>query len=209
VRGAPPGKRFEDDVERLRIAVTALAQNRGLRGVTLLGQRPRAGTTTVAVWLARSLARESRPTLLLDFNFKNPRLHEVFQVGAEPGVLDVLEGRAGVDEAVRPTSDPNLKVLPHGNRTLSTNPSIEQCRTLMSGLQTDRFVVADGGSAGAPGALAMAAASGVALVLKAGDATRQDIEAIRNRLSRNGTELLGVVVNQRRHFIPGVIYRYL
>jgi Mrp family chromosome partitioning ATPase len=192
----------------LRLAITAVAQSRGVRVVSLLGSSPGAGTTTLAVWLARSLARESRQTLLVDGNRANPRLHELFQLSGEPGVVDLLEAGTGANQALRPTADPNLRVLPYGSRVRPITPSIEQCRTLLSGLAANQLVLTDGGSAGTASALTMCAASdGVALVVKCGQTSRQEIDAIRNRLSLSRTELLGVVVNQRRHFTPEVIYR--
>ena len=210
IRAASLRKGFEDDIEIVRLAITAVAQTRGVRVVSLLGHRPGAGTTTLAVWLARSLARESRHTLLVDANHVNPRLHELLQVSAEPGLVDLLEGSAGANEAVRPTSDPNLSVLPYGSRLRPITTSIEQCHTLLSGLAADQFVVTDAGSTDSPSALTVGAASdGVALVVKCGEASRQEIDSIRNRLTLSSTELLGVVVNQRRHFIPEMIYRRL
>ena len=204
-------KRFEDDIEMLRLGITAAARTGGERVISFLGQCPGVGTTTLAVWLARSLARESRRTLLADGNFVNPRLHELFQTDPEPGAVELLEGRAEADEVVRPTSDPKLSVLPCGRceaPTIST--SVEQWRSQWRDLASDRFLLIDAGSADSPSALTMADASdGVILVVKCGDVSREQIESIQKRMSLSGTQLLGVILNQRRYVIPEVIYRRL
>jgi ATP-dependent Lon protease, bacterial type len=51
---------FEDEIEMLRLRLTAAAQTGGGLVMSLLGPNPGVGTTTLAVSLARSLARASR-----------------------------------------------------------------------------------------------------------------------------------------------------
>ena len=210
-KAAATSKRFEDDIENLRLRLIAARQAGGVRVTSLLGPSSGAGTTTLAVWLARSLARESRRTLLVDGNFVNPVLHELFQTAAEPGAVDFLEGRATADEVIRPTSDVNLGVVPCGKieaSTISTSP--EQWRNQWRDLASDRFLLVDAGSADSPSGLAMADASdGVILVVKCGDTRREQIESIQKRMSLSGTPLLGVVLNQRRYVVPAGIYRRL
>jgi Mrp family chromosome partitioning ATPase len=195
----------------LRLGVTAAAQTGGDGVVSLLGESPGVGTTTLAVWLARSLARASRRTVLADGNFVNPRLHELFQTDLAPGAVDLLEGRMKSTEALRPTSDPNLSVLPCGrweSETIST--SVERWRAQWSELASDRFLLIDAGNADSPSALTMAAASdGVILAVKCGDASRERIESIQRRMSLSGITLLGVVLNQRRDIVPQWIERWL
>jgi protein-tyrosine kinase len=209
-RAAAARKRFEDDIEMLRLRITATAQTGG-RVISLVGQRPGAGTTTLALWLARSLARESRRTLLIDGNFANPALHGLLSADPEPGFVDLLEGRAALDDVIRPTSDVNLSLMPCGRCEASViGAPVGQWRSQWRNLASERFLVIDAGSADAPSALAMADASdGVIVVVKCGDARREQIESLQKRMSLSGARLLGVVLNQRRYVVPDVIYRRL
>jgi Mrp family chromosome partitioning ATPase len=203
-------KRFEDDIEILRLRLTAAAQAGG--GVTtLIGQSPGAGTTTLAVWLARSLARADRPTLLADGNVAHPDIHHVFQIDSAPGAVDLLAGRAKSNDVIRPTSDPNLSVLPVGTFEPSTmNSSVEAWQKQWRQLAANWFVLIDAGSVNSPSALTMADASDhVILVVECGQTKHEQIESTRKKMSLNGTPLLGVVLNQRRHVIPDAIYRRL
>ena len=203
--------RFEDDIEGLRLRITAAAQAGVGRVMSLLGPGPGVGTTTLAVALARSLARESRRTLLVDGNFANPVLHDLFQTSREPGAVDLLEGRATSTEVVRPTSDPNLSVLPYGSHEGSTiSTSVEHWRSKLRELAPDRFILIDAGSADSPSSLTMADASdGVILVVKCGDSRQEQVESIKKRMAASGTRLLGVILNQRRHVVPAALYRRL
>lgn len=208
---ASPRRRFEDDIEALRLRITAAAQPGCGLILSLLGPNPGVGTTTLAVSLARSLTRESRRTLLVDGNFVNPMIHDVFETSREPGAVDLLKGRATPSEVVRPTADPNLSVLPYGSHEGSTiSSAVEHWRSQLRQLAPDRFILIDAGSADSPNSLTMADASdGVILVVKSGESRLEQIESIKKRMAASGTKLLGVVLNQRRRFVPAAIYRRL
>jgi Mrp family chromosome partitioning ATPase len=210
-KAASARKRFEDEIEVLRLRITAAAQTGGGLVMSLLGPSRHVGTTTLAVSLARSLARASRRTLLVDGNFVNPVLHELFETSGEPGAVDLLEGRATANEAVRPTSDPNLSVLPYGTHEGSTvSTSVQHWRSQLRQLAQDRLVLIDAGSADSPSALAMADASdGVILVVKCGETRQEQVESLKKRMAASGTKLLGVILNQRRYVVPAAIYRRL
>jgi Mrp family chromosome partitioning ATPase len=210
VKAAAARRRFEDNIESLRLSVSAAAQAAGGRVTALIGHAPGVGTTTLALALARSLARQSGPTLLVDGNFVNPVLHDVFHLDPEAGAGDLVERRAESQQAVRPTSESNLSVLPCGKHLGSINMSVEQWHNYWRGLSPDRFIVIDAGSADSPGAMTLAnACDGVILVVKCGAARREQIESIEKSLSLSGTRLLGLVLNQRRYVVPDAIYRRL
>jgi polysaccharide biosynthesis transport protein len=72
------------------------------------------GKTTVAVNLATSLAGMGQKTVLVDFDLRRPRLHEMFDLGLTPGVGAILEGQLETLDAVLATSVENLFLLPAG-----------------------------------------------------------------------------------------------
>jgi len=203
--------RFEDDIEALRLRITAAAQGGGGLILSLLGPNPGVGTTTLAVALARSLTRESRRTLLVDGNVENPTIHDLFETSAQPGAVDLLKGRATPSEVLRPTADPNLSVLPYGTREGSIfSTAAEHWRSQLRQLAPDRFILIDAGSADSPSSLTMADASdAVVLVVKSGESRLEQIESIKKRMAASGTKLLGVVLNQRRYVVPAAMYRRL
>lgn len=108
------------------------------------------GKTTLASQLAVSLADAGYRTLLVDFDLRRPKLHDVFGQELEPGVgnlLDVDHGDSGeLWKVLKTLSTENLTLLPAGhcpNNTL-TMLSNERLQRLFAQLKSSfHFVVVD------------------------------------------------------------------
>ena len=82
----------------------------------------REGKTSVAAQLALSIAARAsgQPTLLIDGDMRSPCVHRVFDIPLEPGLEDVLNGRATIEDAIVSDSESPLHLLPAGR--LRTSP---------------------------------------------------------------------------------------
>ena len=103
---------------------------RNLRSSLLFGQKPEGqpktllvtsalpeeGKTTVAVNLARTLAFGGARVLLVDADLRRSVIHRLFKIEREPGLGNLLEDQADPDRFnfIRPSSTPNLYVIPSG-----------------------------------------------------------------------------------------------
>jgi capsular exopolysaccharide synthesis family protein len=79
------------------------------------------GKTTTAATLAITFAQTNARTLIVDLDLRRPRLHKIFDIGLEHGITSVMLGEETLDEAIQPTSVPNLSVLPAGR--IPPNPA--------------------------------------------------------------------------------------
>jgi capsular exopolysaccharide synthesis family protein len=86
------------------------------RAQTLLftGVGPNEGKTTVAINLARVLARSGLRVALIDADPRGGGLHRLLAGEEAPGVLDFLRGHAGVSEILHATEIPGLTFVPSG-----------------------------------------------------------------------------------------------
>ena len=73
------------------------------------------GVTTLAGNLAVALARSGRRVLLVDANLRVPRVHEIFDLPAGPGLSEVLAGESTLAEAVHVIDGGSLRVLTAGD----------------------------------------------------------------------------------------------
>lgn len=81
---------------------------------------PKEGKSFVATNLAITFAAAGETTLLIDGDMRKGRLDEVFNVGNEKGLSNVLAGAASFHEAVASTNIENLSLLSLG--AASPNP---------------------------------------------------------------------------------------
>lgn len=119
-------RRTADDpaLEALKSLRTALhfgmheAQN---NIVLITGPRPGLGKSFVAANLASTIASAGKSAVVVDGDMRRGTVHTYAGIKRKPGLSDVLSERATLDEALRPTEQEGLMVLPTG--TLPPNPS--------------------------------------------------------------------------------------
>jgi tyrosine-protein kinase Etk/Wzc len=105
----------------LRTNVTFVGAERPVQLLALTSPGPGEGKSTTAANLAVALALGGHKTLLIDADLRRPLLHRAFGLVHEPGLTDVLVGRAAAREAIRPDVIERLDVLPAGSSP--PNPS--------------------------------------------------------------------------------------
>lgn len=117
---------FEENpvlVESIRIVRTALLSRIDSRqGSTVLISSADIGSgkSTVAIMLAKSLARIGKKILLIDADVRKPSLSGYFGLDSEPGFIEFLAGEASDQEVIFTTDTPRLSVMPSGKRTDGT-----------------------------------------------------------------------------------------
>jgi len=159
------------------------------------------GKTTTCVNLAGAFGRIGRKVILVDADLRRPRVHRVFRLPASPGLSEVLQGKARIEDVVVRPDRSDFDLMPAG--AIPENPSELLGSTVFSQVIADLkneydLVVLDSAVLLAvPDALLLAAeADGTLLVHKPGSVDRRALRRIRDDLQRAGARVLGVVFNQ-------------
>ncbi len=89
------------------------------------------GKSTLALNLSISLAMSGKRTILVESDFRRPKVHKLAAVENKQGIVDVLRGEAELTDAVQTTSVDSFFVLPCGSRPkdpaeLLSRPEYEQ-----------------------------------------------------------------------------------
>ena len=193
--------------EQFRTVRSRLAQVTPLestRTILVTSPQPGDGKTVVACNLAAGMALNGRRVLLVDANFRRPRLHEVFGVDNAVGLSGCLGDAERFDEAVFEAGGvPNLHVLPAGPRPENSTELVEGANftdVLDRALEQFDLVLFDSGPilfASETGALAPQV-DGVVTVVRARKSSRGLIGRLRDNLRSLNVEHLGVVLNAVR-----------
>jgi capsular exopolysaccharide synthesis family protein len=86
------------------------------RRIVIASASAQDGKSTVSANFAITLANSGSRVLLVDADLRRGILHEQFAVPPEPGLAEVLTQQCPWNQAVVPTSVPNLFLLPAGTR---------------------------------------------------------------------------------------------
>jgi len=78
------------------------------------------GKTTVSGNLAIAMAEAGKKVLIIDVDFRRPRLHHLFGEDREPGLIDVIFNEKTLTDVIKDSINPNVKVLTTGKK--ATNP---------------------------------------------------------------------------------------
>lgn len=117
--------------------------NDGRKTLAIGSAHANEGASYLAANLAVLFAQMGRKVLLIDANMRQPRQHEIFNLGKGMGLSDVLAERVPSLEVRTVKSFPTLTVLPAGSpppnpAELLTRPTLG---TLLSGLETSYDII--------------------------------------------------------------------
>ncbi len=197
-----PVENNPEQSECIRMIRTALLQRiDGEHGnaIMVTSAGPKAGKTTVAVLLARSLTQCGKKILLVDADICNPSIPDRFKIDPGPGLLAALTQNADDAQTIIHTDIPGLCLLPSGigwnlaDQELLANGTFSECL----GRWRDQYdiIIFD-----SPPILPVADArilarqmDGTILVIKEGHCRRLDITEALAYLGTAGGKLLGTI----------------
>jgi capsular exopolysaccharide synthesis family protein len=184
----------------VRTALLFSARRDGVRIIQVTSPEMADGKTTLVANLAISLAQSGKRVLLIDADFRRPRIHKMFGLSADRGLATVIAGEGDVSAVVQPSGVEGLAVLPCGPippnpAELLTSPRFQEALKALDA-QYD-FVLVD-----TPPLLAVTDPSsvvpcvdGVLVVIRFSRHARPKAERARDMLAALGARVLGVIVN--------------
>lgn len=90
-----------------------------IRSIMVISAKAEQGSTRTATNLGITLAQAGQRVIVVDANVRTPNIHDVFDVPNDVGFTNLLQkpDDAALEEALRPTSLPNLRVITSGPAT--------------------------------------------------------------------------------------------
>jgi capsular exopolysaccharide synthesis family protein len=175
------------------------------------------GATTTSAILAATLARSGHSKILLvDANLRTPALDGVFNEDTQhtEGLSDVVCADVPVESAIYQTNFPNLFLLPVGKSHSSPSYLFDGdpiARLLNDLRERFDFIIIDGAPLdGYSESFFLASkVDGVVLVVESERTKKQVVKKIKKELEWGPINLLGVVLNKKRNYIPKTLERFL
>jgi Mrp family chromosome partitioning ATPase len=169
---------------------------RGVKVIAVTGTQRGEGRTTLALCLARRVAKEGVKTALLDADFERPHLGRRIGIDMENGWDDVLTDDQPLSEAAVSSLEDNLTVLPLGRRAAAfvsahTVTALQRASEVFDVVLVDMGPVRED-EAGEPPVEGPSAAAAL-VVFDRRTARDEDLSQALNRLHGAGIEALGIV----------------
>jgi capsular exopolysaccharide synthesis family protein len=101
----------------IRTNVLSAMPREGSRSLLIASASQGEGKTSIAGNLAVALAQAQHRVLLIDADMRRPQVHDQLELQLVPGLSNVLNGTASVNDALQSSSVPGLTVLAGGNPT--------------------------------------------------------------------------------------------
>ncbi|WP_153557012.1 GumC family protein [Roseimaritima sediminicola] len=182
----------------------------GGRGQSLgvIGVDNGAGASTLATRLAEIGGSDARlKTVLVDADTRQRSVSRHFGLNGTPGLVELVGGHASHDECLQPAGDLPIELVAsaaeHNQQELSA--SAEEIAQALSAYQRDcDLLVVDLPSPDQPDqAIALAQHLDCVLVVIESENTQcQAAERLLRRLADSDTEIIGIVLNKTRRYLP-------
>jgi capsular exopolysaccharide synthesis family protein len=205
-----PNSPAAEAFRQIRTNLLFSTTSEGRRSLLVTSPAPEDGRTTVVINLATAIAQAGKKVLIVDANFRQPALGQIFPQAPAAGLSSALVGQANWRDVVGASDVPNLSVIAAG--PLPPNPAellgSEALRQMIQEMTAEyEQVIFDG----AP-VLVVTDASvlsrqvdGVVLVIRAGVNTAGIVQRSAELLTRLGAHNLGVILQGVRSTAGGYL----
>ena len=109
-----PKSQEAESFRGVRTSLFFSTRSEGFKVIQVTSPDTGDGKTTLAANLAVSIAQSAKKVLLIDADFRRPRIHKLFNIHTQQGLTSVIAGEAEPDNVIQPTAIPGLFALPCG-----------------------------------------------------------------------------------------------
>ena len=202
------GEAFREIRTRLMFSGPAEQQ----RSLLIASPSPEDGRTVVATNLAVTMAQAGSQVLLVDANFRQPKVSKIFEGCGGPGLSNALVEQSDWRDMIHEVR-PNLFVL--GAGPLPPNPAellgSNSMRDIVAEMSQrfDRVIFDSGPALVVTDPVALASiVDGVILAVRAGVNSKGVVQRARNTIRDSGGNIVGAVLNGVRAMSGGYLRKH-
>jgi polysaccharide biosynthesis transport protein len=176
-----------------------------LRSILITSIGPGEGKTTTAVNLAAVIAQGEQSVILVDADFRKPKVNEMLKIANLEGLSDLFLDIERIPDVIKSWGDPALNVITSGK--FPPNPNELLGSTVMKKIiarlqkQADLIILDSPPSIVADALVLSQAVDGVILVVEPGKTKIGMTQSLVAQYNQIGAKIIGVVLNpiSRRH----------
>ncbi|MGZ4999415.1 MAG: polysaccharide biosynthesis tyrosine autokinase [Methylomonas sp.] len=205
-----------ESLRGLRTTLEATLASDMSKVIMISSPAPGMGKSFVSTNLSALLASIKKRVLVIDADMRNGRIHETFSIDKQPGLSDLLSGKATLGEVIVSLPDIGVDLIPRGNMVL--NPAellvlgnldqmLEELKSFYNHIVIDSPPILGATDAAVIGKHVDA----TFLVVKEGRYTAQELEVSFRRFQQVGVKPNGFIINDMKEgssYYPYYGYAY-
>jgi succinoglycan biosynthesis transport protein ExoP len=196
-----PKSRTAESFRQLRTNIQFVEAAAGRKSIVITSAMPSDGKTTTGSNLALAFAQTGKRVVLIDADFRRPKLHKTMGLDGTVGVTNLLIGQAQLEDVIQTWGNTRLDILPAGK--VPPNPSellgSDAMKQLIMRLEQTYDVVLIDTAPLLPvtdAAILSTITGGVALVVSVGKTTKPQLRTAMAHLANVDAKVLGFVMNR-------------
>jgi capsular exopolysaccharide synthesis family protein len=213
--GGPLARDFMRELGILRNSLEGIFKRTNRRSLLFTSATAGEGSTTIATSFARFLSMQgANEVLVCELNARTPNFAEVFSTNGDNGITDYFSADRELSSLIQRVGENDVDFLQVGRH----DPTIIQLhledvfpRFLEEAYQRYDTVIIDAPPVAAcPETPVMTGyVDGVVVVVHAGKTKREIVMRAMDAIENFNGEILGVVLNRKKYYIPGFLYKRL
>jgi capsular exopolysaccharide synthesis family protein len=203
-----------EEYYRLRQRISGIFPGTQSKTLMFVGSSEAEDNATVAASFGYTVAWNGESAVLVDANRQTSTLHRILGTDQDPGMTELLSGKAGVQEVLRLTDVSKLLFVPGGAAATAPISAGERAVFMdsLNALKTSAdwiILNAPPANGGDDLAVLSAIADGVVLVISAEKTRWEDALSAKETLCNAGANILGAIFTGRKTRIPSWLERWL
>lgn len=206
----------QPEIEKIRSEIQVLHQrHQGALSLGFASAHCGEGTSTILANLVLAFKNTNLRVLVVDLNMRHANLASLFSLPDGPGLIDLIYARRRFADVIRVIKPNKIFLLPFGVNARNAPFNLENAVRAINkaGKQSKHFdlLLFDFPPLNeVPQGLFVARQiDGLIQIVQAERTRVEVVRSLKNRLDHLGIPLFGVVLNQRRFYIPQVLYESL
>jgi len=207
------GVALNSEMAWLHQQVEALISNSSNKLLQFIGSRHGEGVSTIVREFAKvAVERYGKSVLVLDSAYQDPTRRININVTCEYGWLDLVKEGELVDKAFFRVGESNLYFAPISVQATLVRPvkDLDVNLNVWEKLKEkfDLILIDSSSDSSTTESIAMTRnVDGVLLVVEAEKSRKKVVKKMKERIQANGGNILGVILNKRKYYIPAYIYK--
>lgn len=195
-----PASPYVEAYKKLQLNIQLSSVDKKIQVIQITSSQASEGKTLTAVNLSAVYAMKNKKVLVVDLDFRKPKVHQVFKLHNEKGIVDVLGDEVSLDDAII-HHESNVDVLLRGNKSPNIELTLEseKLATIFEELRNrydiiildcpPTMVVTDA-------SLITKLSDGLVFVVAYNQTKKDAVKDSVKRLKNAGANVLGVVMTQ-------------